>query len=101
MRCSTEFTLTKGKRKEIGTTITIHLNDENLDYAENTKIKDILERYCNFMPYPIMFDDKQVNQKEALWNRSPKDVSPEEYKEFYKQVFHDYVDPVFWIHLNV
>ncbi len=98
---STEYSLGKGKRKEIGTTITIHLNEENIEYAEEKKIQDILERYCNFMPYPIMFGDKQVNQKEALWNRAPKDVSREEYIEFYKQVFHDYMDPVFWIHLNV
>ena len=98
---STEFTLAKGKRKEIGTTVTIYLNEDNIGYAEDSKIKDILERYCNFMPHPIMFDGKQVNQKEALWNRAPKDVSPEEYKEFYKSVFHDYADPVFWIHLNV
>ncbi len=98
---STEYSMSKGKRKEIGTTITIHLNDENHEYAEGTKIKDILERYCNFLPYPIMFEDKQINQKEALWNRKPADVKPEEYTEFYKQVFHDYMDPVFWIHLNV
>jgi molecular chaperone HtpG len=98
---STEYVLGKGKRKEIGTTITIYLNEENVQYAEDKKIQEILERYCNFMPYPIMFGDKQVNQKEALWNRAPKDVTPEEYKEFYKQVFHDYMDPVFWIHLNV
>lgn len=98
---STEYSMGKGKRKEVGTTITIHLNDDNPDYAEDKKIQDILERYCNFMPYPIMFGDKQVNQKEALWNRAPKDVSKEEYIEFYKQVFHDHMDPVFWIHLNV
>ncbi len=98
---STDYTLGKGKRKEIGTTITIYLNEENAEYAEDKKIQDILERYCNFMPYPIMFGDKQVNQKEALWNRAPKDVTREEYIEFYKQVFHDYMDPVFWIHLNV
>jgi len=98
---STEFTMTKGKRKEVGTTITIHLNEDNVEYAETNKIKDILERYCNFMPYPIMFEDKQINQKEALWNRKPTDVKPEEYIEFYKQVFHDYMEPVFWIHLNV
>ena len=98
---STEYSMGKGKRKEVGTTITIYLNDDNPDYAEDKKIQDILERYCNFMPYPIMFGDKQVNQKEALWNRAPKDVSKEEYIEFYKQVFHDHMDPVFWIHLNV
>lgn len=98
---STDYTMAKGKRKEIGTTITIHLNEDSKDYAEDAKIKDILERYCNFMPHPIMFDGKQVNQKEALWNRAPKDVTREEYIKFYQEVFHDYMEPVFWIHLNV
>jgi len=98
---STDYSMSAGKRKEVGTTITIHLNDDNSDYADPAKIKDILERYCNFMPYPIMFEDKQVNQKEALWNRAPKDVSNEEYIKFYQEVFHDYMEPVFWIHLNV
>ena len=98
---STDYTMAKGKRKEIGTTITIHLNEDSKDYAEDAKIKDILERYCNFMPHPIMFEGKQVNQKEALWNRAPKDVTREEYIKFYQEVFHDYMEPVFWIHLNV
>ncbi|MDZ4183274.1 MAG: ATP-binding protein, partial [Candidatus Cloacimonadaceae bacterium] len=66
---STEYIMKDGKRKEVGTTITIHLNEDSAEYAEETKIKGILERYCNFMPYPIMFSGKQINQKEALWNR--------------------------------
>ncbi|MDP3114555.1 MAG: molecular chaperone HtpG [Candidatus Cloacimonadaceae bacterium] len=98
---STEYVMKAGKRKEVGTTITVHLNEDSAEYAEETKIKGILERYCNFMPYPIIFSGKQINQKEALWNRKPKDVTKEEYIEFYKKVFHDYSDPVFWIHLNV
>lgn len=98
---STAYTMSAGKRKEVGTTITIFFNSDSEDYATEAKIKEILERYCNFMPIPIMFEDKQINQTEALWNRLPKDVSSEEYIEFYKQVFHDYQDPVFWIHLNV
>ncbi len=97
---STEFEMKAGKRKEIGTTVTIHLNEDSKNYAEEAKIREILEKYCNFMPWPIMFKDKQINQKEALWNRKPKDVTEDEYKEFYHQVFHDYRDPVFWIHLN-
>ncbi len=97
---STDYIMKAGKRTTIGTTITIHLSEESKDYADDKKIQDILERYCNFMTYPIMFKDKQVNQKEALWNRKPKDVTEEEYKEFYKNIFHDYKDPVFWIHLN-
>lgn len=98
---STEYSMSEGKRKEVGTTITIHFNEDSKEYADSAKIKEILTRYCNFMPVPIMFEDKQVNQLEALWNRKPKDVTDEEYIEFYKQVFSDYQDPVFWIHLNV
>ncbi|MCB5295947.1 MAG: molecular chaperone HtpG, partial [Candidatus Cloacimonetes bacterium] len=98
---STEYTMGEGKRKEIGTTITLHFNEDSKDYAEDAKIREILERYCNFMPIPIMFDGKQINQTEALWNRQPKDVTREEYIKFYQDVFHDYKEPVFWIHLNV
>ncbi|HNQ44607.1 MAG TPA: molecular chaperone HtpG, partial [Candidatus Cloacimonadota bacterium] len=98
---STEYKMSRGKRKEVGTTITLYFNEDSADYSSESKIKEILERYCNFMPYPIMYEGKQVNQLEALWNRSPKEVKPEEYIEFYKQVFHDYKEPVFWIHLNV
>lgn len=98
---STDYTMKAGKRKEPGTTITIYLNEESADYADANKLRGILERYCNFMVWPIMFEDKQVNQKEALWNRKPSDVSEDEYKEFYRNIFHDYQDPVFWIHLNV
>jgi molecular chaperone HtpG len=98
---TTDYTMTKGKRKEVGTTVTIHFNDESSDYLEIAKIQSILEKYCNFMPYPIEFDGKTVNQKEALWNKKPKDVTDEEYKEFYKKLFHDWQDPIFWIHLNV
>lgn len=97
---STDYAMKDGKRKEIGTTVTIHLNEDSKNYAEEAKIREILEKYCNFMPFPIMFKDEQINQKEALWNRKPKDVTEEEYKQFYREVFHDYQDPVFWIHLN-
>lgn len=98
---STEYLMSDGKRKEVGTTITLHFNEDSKEYAEDSKIKDILERYCNFMPIPIMFDGKQINQTEALWNRKPQEVTREEYIKFYQDVFHDYKEPVFWIHLNV
>jgi molecular chaperone HtpG len=90
-----------GNLKVFGSTISLHFNEDSADYAKESKITEILERYCNFMMWPIMFKDKQVNLKEALWNRNPKDVKPEEYQQFYKDIFHDYKDPVFWIHLNV
>ena len=97
---STEYKMKAGKKKEPGTTVTIYLNEDSKNYAQEYKIREILEKYSNFMPWPIMFKSQQVNQLEALWNRRPKDVSDEEYIKFYREVFHDYQDPVFWIHLN-
>jgi len=98
---TTEYIMKAGKRKEPGTTVTVYLNEDSADFASEGKIRGILERYCNFMPWPIMLGKDQVNQKEALWNRKPGEVKPEEYSEFYKSIFHDYNDPIFWIHLNV
>ncbi|MDO9576736.1 MAG: molecular chaperone HtpG [Candidatus Cloacimonadales bacterium] len=97
----TDYTLTEGKRKTVGTTVTVHVNKENDHYLEDHKIKELIEKYSNFMPFPIEFNKEIVNQKEALWLRKPKDVTEEEYKEFYKNLFHDWQDPLFWIHLNV
>ncbi len=128
---STEYSLDKGDRETVGTTITLHINEDNKEYLETNKIKEIIEKFCNFMPYPIELDrdvsfeenrlkeDKKeekiteeeynqkkaklkvVNQTFALWNKKPSEVTDEEYKEFYKELFHDYQDPLFWIHLNV
>jgi len=98
---STDFQLDVGKRKEPGTTITLYLNNENQDYLEGFKVKELIEKYCNFMPFPIVFDKKVVNIQKALWHKKPKDIEESEYKEFYKELFHQYEDPLFWIHLNV
>ncbi|NLA45106.1 MAG: molecular chaperone HtpG [Candidatus Cloacimonetes bacterium] len=98
---STDYIMKEGKRKTVGTTVTVYLNEDSLIYADEGKIQEILEKYCNFTPWPIMFKGKQVNMKEALWNRRPQEITEEEYKEFYKKLFHDWEDPVFWIHLNV
>jgi molecular chaperone HtpG len=96
-----EFSLKEGKRSEVGTTVTVYLNKDNYAYIEDHKIKELIETYSNFTPFPIEFNKEIVNQKEALWLRKPKDVTEEEYKEFYKKLFNDYNDPLFWIHLNV
>jgi len=96
-----EFSLKEGKRSVAGTTVTVYLNKDNHEYVEDLKIKELIETYSNFTPFPIEFNKEIVNQKEALWLRKPKDVTEDEYKEFYKKLFHDYNDPLFWIHLNV
>ncbi len=98
-----EFIMKDGERKEIGTTVTIFLSKENKSYSEEDKIKELIEKYSNFVPYPIYLNDgeKKINLQKALWNSKPKDIEDEEYKEFYRNLFHDYQDPLFWIHLNV
>ena len=97
---SISYSIKKGKRKTIGTTVTLHLNIESDAYLEEHKTKELIEKYCNFMPFPIKLGKDTINQKEALWNKKPNDVTEEEYKEFYKNIFHEYIDPIFWIHLN-
>ena len=92
---STTYTIDKGKRKEIGTTVTVHLNNDSNEYLETTKMQELVEKYSNFTPFPIFIDKKVVNQKKALWNSKPTDVTEEEYKQFYKDTFHDFKDPLF------
>ncbi|MBW6516439.1 MAG: molecular chaperone HtpG [Candidatus Cloacimonetes bacterium] len=98
---TTSYSLGEGSRKEVGTTVTVYLNKESREYLDFSKLRELIEKYSNFVPFPIELEKKVLNQKEALWNRKPKDVKDEEYKEFYKSVFHDFQDPLFWIHLNV
>lgn len=98
---STEYEMYDGKRKEVGTTITIHVNDESEEYLEESKVQEVLQKYCSFMSFPVKFNDKLINEKPALWNKKPSDVTEEEYREFYKTAFQQYDEPLFWIHLNV
>lgn len=98
---STSYAMGPGARTTPGTTITIYLNDEGHGYADTYKIRDLVEKYCNFMPYPIRIDDEDVNLQEPLWNKKPVGITDDEYKEFYRKMFHDWEDPLFWIHLNV
>ncbi len=98
---TTSYILGDGTRKEPGTTVTVYLNKDSEEYLDYTKMRELIEKYSNFVPFPIELEKKVVNQREALWNRKPTDVTDEEYKEFYKAVFHDFQDPLFWIHLNV
>ncbi len=99
----TKYASGVGKNKKVGTIITMYVNSENEDYLDENRLKELVKKYSNFMPFPIYIgnDKEPANQKEALWNRKPKDVTDEEYKEFYKQLFNEWEDPLFWIHLNV
>lgn len=108
-------------RETRGTTITLFLDDESKEFLEYYKVRGIIEKYCSFLPTEIFLinvdeekkkseEDKDkdkdgeptpLNDTNPLWLKKPSECTDEEYKEFYKQVFNEYEDPLFWIHLNV
>lgn len=98
-------------RKERGTTITLFIDDDSKEFLEAYKVREVIEKYCSFLPIEIYLEEKGKEVKEEelkplndinpLWMKAPKDCTDEEYKDFYKKVFMDYNDPLFWIHLNV
>lgn len=146
----TEFSMEPGDRTERGSEITLFLNEDSYEFSNEYRAKEVIEKYCSFMPVEIYFknanakeepvedaedveddiedessDDvidakvdadgnvteekeekkpkapKPVNNTIPLWTKHPNDVKEEEYKEFYRNVFHDYKEPLFWIHLNM
>ena len=116
--CNTEgiYETAHGERDGHGTTVIMHISDEEAAYLEKYKIEEILDKYCSFMPVEIYFtaeDEEQaddakdadkapapINDTTPLWLKNPSDCTPEEYKDFYRKVFHDWREPLFWIHVN-
>lgn len=98
------YEMSEGDREIRGTEITMYLMEDEGGYCNAEALKGILERYCSFMPVPIFLYDgekeEQVNETLPLWQRSASDCTDEEYREFYKKQFHDYTDPLFWVHIN-
>jgi len=145
----TEYSMTDGEKKEHGTDITLHLNEDCVKYANEWELRSIIEKYCSFMPVEIYLDklpkDSEIISKEEkldsdvvleeipekvekdekgeerkteaklkiekrpvllndthpLWGESPSTVKKEQYLDFYRKTFHDYKEPLFWIHLNM
>jgi molecular chaperone HtpG len=100
---------------ERGTNVTLYLNEESSEFASEYKLRQIINKYCSFLPVEIYLEDarkdkkdgkdagdeKPLNDTNPLWMKHPNQCTDEEYKEFYRKVFMDYNDPLFWIHLNV
>jgi molecular chaperone HtpG len=111
----TEYELEDSDKNTRGTTITLFINDDSKEFFEEYKAREIISKYCAFMPVEIFLEDECAEKKEGeeekapvaindvtpLWLKKPSECTDEEYKEFYKKVFHDFEDPLFWIHLNV
>ncbi|MBQ9926953.1 MAG: molecular chaperone HtpG [Lachnospiraceae bacterium] len=138
----TEFDMSDGTREEVGTTITLFLNDDVLEFCNEYKAREVIKKYCSFMPtevylskenttdtqtikadekldtdvvveeikpekeedelkYKIVKRPELLNETMPLWAKHPNECSREEYLEFYRKVFQDYKEPLFWIHLNM
>ncbi len=98
---STEFSISAGSRTERGTTITLHIAEDSEEFLDSYKLREILSKYFKFIPTPIELDGERVNTGEPLWSKSPADLTDEDYKKFYRDLYPMSGDPLFWIHLNV
>lgn len=122
---SMEFDLSDGERTERGTTITLNIAEDSEEFLEESTIRQILHKYCAFLPIEIYVETpdakeecdcghdhaegeeheheepKPINNTNPLWMKKPSECTDEEYKEFYRNVFMDFTEPLFWIHLNV
>ncbi|MFA7637453.1 MAG: molecular chaperone HtpG [Monoglobales bacterium] len=103
-----EYDITDGTRTTRGTDVILHINEENEEFLEISKVTEILNKYCYFLPVDIYIIDaekdekaKPFNDKTPLWLKNPNECTDEEYINFYHTVFHDFDAPLFWIHLNV
>ena len=114
---SMEYDMTDGTRETRGTTITLNIAEDSEEFLDEFKIREILNKYCAFLPTEIYLDifgkepekdddgneieQKPINNTTPLWMKKPSECTDEEYKEFYRNTFMDFNEPLFWIHLNV
>ncbi len=123
----TDYEMSEGDKTTVGTQIVLHLNEDSYEFSNEYRAREVIEKYCSFMPVDIFLinenaapeepvetdnadsedaatEPKQpepINDKSPLWNKHPNECSEEDYKNFYRKVFRDYKEPLFWIHLNM
>ena len=121
---NTKYEIKSSKKKSRGTDVILHINDDSKEFLNESKINDILSKYCKFLPVKIKFGQKDnsvedgkdkegkpkyktvkvdniINNPEPIWNKSPNDLKDQDYLDFYKELYPFSEDPLFWIHLNV
>ena len=98
---SPEYAMEACDKAERGTVITLYISDEEKEYAEKNRISGLLNKYCKFMPVPVLFGEDKINKVEPLWTKKPADLKDEDYAEFYRALYPMADEPLFHIHLNV
>ena len=111
-----EFTLDEIEKEEVGTDIVMYISEEEKGFLEDSKIAEILGKYCRFLPIPVIYgkkkewkdekqvdtqEDNQINETEPAWTKKPTDLKDEDYKDFYQKLYPMVDEPLFNIHLNV
>ncbi|BAW96982.1 heat shock protein [[Synechococcus] sp. NIES-970] len=97
---SPEFEVAASDKKNIGTTITLTIMDEEIEYLEPQRIRQLVKTYSDFMPVAIRFEGEQINKQRAIWKESPQNLTDEDYLEFYRYLYPFQEDPLLWVHLN-
>ena len=98
---STEFKLSPGVRTTVGCDIILHIAEDSVDMLEESKLTELLDRYCAFIRYPIEIGGKVVNDPNPIWTKAQSQLNDKDYIDFFHKVFPGSPDPLFWIHLNV
>lgn len=98
---STEFKLSSGQRSKVGTDITLHIADDAQEMLDASRIRELLNKYCAFIRYPILLEGVVVNDPTPIWTKSASQLVDKDYTDFFHKVFPGSPDPLFWIHLNV
>ncbi|MEP6927340.1 MAG: molecular chaperone HtpG, partial [Ginsengibacter sp.] len=98
---SPEYTLEETEKESRGTDVILYINEDSKEFLETERVQHILEKFCRFLPIPIKFEDKEINNINPAWTKKPADLTQQNYQDFYKELYPFSEAPLFWIHLNV
>lgn len=98
---SPEFEMGDCDKTDRGTEITLYINDDNKEFLEQARIDTLLKKYCRFLPVPVRSGDKVINDTAPQWTKKPSELTDDDYRNFYHELYPGQDDPLFWIHLNV
>lgn len=98
---SPEYSMTETDKSDRGTDIVLYIDDENKDFLEQVRIDTLLKKYCRFLPIPVKTNDKVINSTAPCWTKKPTELTDDDYRNFYHELYPGQDDPLFWIHLNV
>ena len=98
---TTSYSIETIKKDQRGTEVTLHLNDDEKEFLDPIKVRELIKKYCNFLPVSICLEGEEVNDKNPLWTKAASEISDDEYKDFYRKLYPMSDDPLFWIHLNI